>query len=71
MSDRATRLHDTPWQGVFYLAGGGTSLIGEMLGTPGASRTVMDVRIPYASAAMTDRASSGRTSNASRIVRRA
>ncbi len=54
MSDRASRLHDTPWQGVFYLAGGGTSLIGEMLGTPGASRTVLDVRIPYASAAMSE-----------------
>ena len=54
MSDRATRLHDTPWQGVFYLAGGGTTLIGEMLGTPGASRTVMDVRIPYASTAMAE-----------------
>jgi nicotinamide mononucleotide (NMN) deamidase PncC len=54
MSDRATRLHDTPWQGVFYLAGGGTSLVGEMLSTPGASRTVMDVRIPYASTAMTE-----------------
>lgn len=54
MSDRATRLHDTPWQGVFYLAGGGTSLIGEMLGTPGASRTVLDVRIPYASTAMAE-----------------
>lgn len=54
MSDRARHLHNTPWQGVFYLAGGGTSLIGEMLGTPGASRTVMDVRIPYASAAMTE-----------------
>ncbi len=54
MSERATRLHDTPWQGVFYLAGGGTSLVGEMLGTPGASRTVMDVRIPYASTAMAE-----------------
>lgn len=54
MSDRATRLHDTPWQGVFYLAGGGTALIGEMLGTPGASRTVLDVRIPYASTAMAE-----------------
>ncbi|MEM8769300.1 MAG: hypothetical protein AAGE43_17815 [Pseudomonadota bacterium] len=52
MSERAQRLHDAPWEGVFYLAGGGTSLVNEMLGTAGASRTVLDVRIPYASAAM-------------------
>jgi nicotinamide mononucleotide (NMN) deamidase PncC len=54
VSDRAKQLHDTPWQGVFYIAGGGTSLISEMLNTPGASRTVMDVRIPYAAAAMSE-----------------
>lgn len=52
MSDRAGRLHDSPWQGVFYLAGGGTALVSELLTTPGASRTVLDVRIPYATAAM-------------------
>lgn len=52
MTDRAKQLHDTAWQGVFYLAGGGTSLLNEMLGTPGASRTVLDVRIPYASTAL-------------------
>jgi hypothetical protein len=39
---------------VFYLAGGGTSLIEELLGTTGASRTVLDVRIPYAAAAMAE-----------------
>lgn len=54
MTDRAKRLHDTPWQGVFYLAGGGTSLLNEMLGTAGASRSVLDVRIPYAGAAMAE-----------------
>lgn len=54
MSERARRLHDTSWQGVFYLAGGGTSLIGEMLNTAGASRTVLDVRIPYAATAMAE-----------------
>ncbi|MGD8418403.1 MAG: hypothetical protein PVH91_15185 [Pseudomonadales bacterium] len=54
MSKRARHLHDAPWQGVFYLAGGGASLIAEMLGTPGASRTVLDVRIPYAAAAMAE-----------------
>ena len=54
VSERAARLHDTPWQGVFYLAGGGTALVSELLTTPGASRTVLDVRIPYAGAAMAE-----------------
>lgn len=54
MSDRARRLHESPWQGVFHLAGGGTALISEMLTTPGASKTVLDVRIPYAEAAMAE-----------------
>jgi len=52
MSSRAQSLHDSTWQGVFYLTGGGTSLLGEMLATPGASRTVLDVRIPYAAQAL-------------------
>jgi len=54
MSERAALLHDAPWQGVFYLAGGGTALVSELLTTPGASRTVLDVRIPYATAAMAE-----------------
>jgi nicotinamide mononucleotide (NMN) deamidase PncC len=54
MSARAQRLHDAPWQGVFHVTGGGSSLIAEMLGTAGASRTVLDVRIPYAATALAD-----------------
>ena len=51
---RARILHDSDWQGVFNLAGGGTNLLAEALGTSGASRTVLDVRIPYSEAAMTE-----------------
>ena len=54
MSSRAQRLHDAPWQGVFYLTGGGISLLDEMLGTAGASRTVLDARIPYSTGALTE-----------------
>lgn len=53
-SRRAIALHDSPWQGVFYLAGGGTSLLTEILGTAGASRTVLDARIPYSDAALSE-----------------
>jgi nicotinamide mononucleotide (NMN) deamidase PncC len=54
MSSRAKNLHDSPWQGVFYLTGGGTSLLSEMLAVGGASRTVLDARIPYAGEALAE-----------------
>ncbi|MEM7406217.1 MAG: hypothetical protein AAF458_13035 [Pseudomonadota bacterium] len=54
MSQRARTLHANPWRGVFYITGGGTELIAEMLTTPGASRTVLEVSVPYAFAALSD-----------------
>ena len=50
MSDRAASLHQSPWQGVFYVTGGGTLLLSELLTTPGASATVLDARVPRLSA---------------------
>lgn len=52
MSDRAELLHASPWQGVFYITGGGSLLIADLLTTPGASRTVLEVQVPYAEAAL-------------------
>jgi nicotinamide mononucleotide (NMN) deamidase PncC len=52
MSQRAEILHRSPWQGVFYVTGGGTLLLSEMLTTPGASATVLEARVPYGEAAM-------------------
>ena len=54
MSERARHLHDAPWQGVFYLAGGGSTFLDEVLSTAGASRTLLEARIPYAGSAMAD-----------------
>lgn len=54
MSERATILHDSPWQGVIYLTGGGAEFITEQLKTPGASRTVLEIMVPYSEAALTD-----------------
>lgn len=51
MSQRAELLHRAPWQGVFYVTGGGSLLLSELLTTPGASATVLEARIPYAQAA--------------------
>ena len=54
MSDRARRLHASPWLGAIYVTGGGSGLLSEMLSTAGASGTVIDAGIPYASEALTD-----------------
>jgi len=54
MSERAVNFHQSPWQGVFYVTGGGASFLAEILNTPGASATVLEVTVPYAYAALTD-----------------
>lgn len=54
MSDRAEILHAAPWRGVFYLTGGGSLLIADLLTTPGASQTVLEVQVPYAEAALSE-----------------
>ncbi|MCP5178579.1 MAG: hypothetical protein H6993_17155 [Pseudomonadales bacterium] len=52
MSERARRLHAAAKPGVFHVTGGGSLFLSELLSTPGASRTVLDVRVPYAATAM-------------------
>ena len=54
MSKRARLLHDSPWQGVFQVTGGGIQFLAEMLGTAGASRTVLDAGIPYSAASLAE-----------------
>ena len=54
MSERARILHSADWQGVFYVTGGGSLLISELLTTPGASASVLEARVPYAAAALAD-----------------
>ena len=45
-------LHASTHYGSFVFAGGGTALLAALLAVPGASGTVADARIPYASAAL-------------------
>ncbi|MCY4343094.1 MAG: hypothetical protein OXE83_05915 [Gammaproteobacteria bacterium] len=52
MSERARLLHDSPWQGVVNLTGGGAGLLSELLAEAGASRTLIEARIPYAQASL-------------------
>lgn len=47
------RLHDSPVQLVLNATGGGMALITDLLLVPGASRTVLEITVPYAAAAMT------------------
>ena len=54
MTERARQLHDSAWQGVFCVTGGGAGLLAEVLGAAGASRTVLEARIPYSPASLTD-----------------
>ena len=54
MSQRALTLHHSAWQGVLYVTGGGSQIISELLTTPGASRTVLEVAVPYAAAALAE-----------------
>ena len=41
------RLHDSGWGLVMAVTGGGASLAGWLLAVPGASRTVLEVIVPY------------------------
>ncbi|MBX3708047.1 MAG: hypothetical protein KF911_15585 [Pseudomonadales bacterium] len=52
MSTRAELLHASPWRGVFYVTGGGALLLADLLTTPGASATVLEVQVPYAEPAL-------------------
>ncbi len=47
-------IHDTPWLIVLVIAGGGNAAITDLLDVPGASRTLLEVRVPYAHSAMVD-----------------
>ncbi|MFK7914650.1 MAG: hypothetical protein AB8B93_12115 [Pseudomonadales bacterium] len=52
MSKRAQLLQQADRQGVFYITGGGSSLISELLTTAGASKSVLEASVPYATQAL-------------------
>ena len=54
MPTRAEMLHDSPWRGVLHVTGGGSGLLAELLTTPGASGTVLEATVPYATTALRD-----------------
>ena len=49
-----SEIHRAPQQGVFYVTGGGSLLVSDLLTVPGASNTVLEAQVPYASEALAD-----------------
>lgn len=48
------RIHDTPTLAVLAVTGGAACALSDLLNVPGASRTVLELRVPYAPAALRD-----------------
>ncbi len=53
-TDLIRQIHDSPTAAVFAVAGAGTAAISWLLGVPGASRTVLEIRVPYAASALAE-----------------
>ena len=47
MSDLISRIHDTPHKAVLAVSGAGTQAVAWVMGVAGASRTVLEVVVPY------------------------
>ncbi len=48
------KFHASEWQGVLYTTGGGSLFLSDLLTVSGASGTVLDARVPYATTALAD-----------------
>ncbi len=48
------KIHDSPPQGVLAVAGAGSQAVAWLLGVPGASRTLLEVVVPYGRLSMID-----------------
>lgn len=53
-TDLVQRLHDSDTMAVVSVAGAGTAAISWLLGVAGASRTVLEILVPYASTSLTE-----------------
>ncbi len=51
-SQLVKQIHDSDWQGVLYVTGGGSGLLQSLLTAPGASATLLEARVPYSAAAL-------------------
>ena len=53
-TDLVQRIHDSETMAVVSVAGAGTAAISWLLGVAGASRTVLEILVPYASSSLTE-----------------
>lgn len=51
--EKAAAIHASVGRGFFVCSGGGSGLLSALLSVPGASRTVLEARVPYSAEAMT------------------
>ena len=54
LAELTRRIHDAGRRGVIVVTGGGSGAIARLVGTPGASRTVLEALVPYSSAALVE-----------------
>ena len=54
ITDAISRVHASPTMAVVAVAGAGTAAISWLLGVAGASKTVLELGVPYAAAALTE-----------------
>ena len=52
--DVIRRIHESPMQAVVVVTGGGAQAISRLLRVPGASRSVLEILVPYSGRALTD-----------------
>ena len=52
-------IHDAPQRGVFYVTGGGSLFVSDLLTVPGASNTVLEAQVPYAFEALDEMVGGG------------
>ena len=63
------KLHQSPWQGVLFVAGG-SQLLRDLLTAPGASGTVLEATIPYSAQSMVELLGETPLSHCSELVAR-
>ena len=54
-----SEIHDAPQRGVFYVTGGGSLFVSDLLTVPGASNTVLEAQVPYAFEALDEMVGGG------------
>lgn len=49
-----TQIHESPWMAAVVITGGGSMALADLFAVPGASRTILEARIPYCEKSLTE-----------------